>query len=76
MIAHGDRCTVTNVRCVECLADYAIMYNREDMVDWLSGSKPIQDALPYLSASEREILISGICGNCFDKMFPPLDNDN
>ena len=29
----------------------------------------IQDAMPYLSDGEREILISGICNNCFDEMF-------
>lgn len=28
----------------------------------------IQDAMPSLSASDREFLISGICGVCFDLM--------
>ena len=31
----------------------------------------IQNAMPNLSADDRELLISGICGPCFDKMFPP-----
>jgi hypothetical protein len=35
---------------------------------WQSGDY-IQDALPMLSADERELLISGICGHCFDTMF-------
>jgi hypothetical protein len=52
-----------------------IFYNREDMVDWLSGSLPIQDAMPYLTIGERELLISGTCNDCFDILFPSLDND-
>ena len=57
-------------------AKYSIIYNREDMVDWLSGKGFIQDSLPYLTMDERELLISRTCGNCFDKMFPPdLDID-
>ena len=44
------------------------MVNGQDVVDW-KGGKYIQDAMPYLSADERELLISGTCGTCFDKMF-------
>lgn len=29
----------------------------------------VQDVAPHLSADDRELLISGICGTCFDKMF-------
>ena len=32
-----------------------------------------QDALPELSCDERELLISGTCGACFDKLFPSED---
>lgn len=61
--------------CNICGKSYVISFNRQDMIDWLSGSLPIQDALPYLTAGERELLISGTCGPCFDILFPPLDND-
>ena len=44
------------------------MVNLHDMGRWQNGSL-IQDAMPYLSADERELLISGTCGTCFDKMF-------
>jgi hypothetical protein len=72
MVAAVDnRNDVAKVDCRMCDAVYALVYNREDMLDWLSGSKFIQDALPYLSDSERELLISHTCGNCFDKLFPP-----
>lgn len=33
------------------------------------GGELIQRCFPQLTPDEREILISGICGDCFDKMF-------
>lgn len=35
---------------------------------WLRGEL-IQNALPELSVDDRELLMSGICGECFDKLF-------
>lgn len=71
----NNRTNIADVRCTSCEYYYTIFYNREDMLNWLSGSMSIQDAMPYLTCGEREILLSGICGSCFDIMFPPLDND-
>lgn len=55
-------------RCSECQHDYVIYVNRFDYVRWQAGAK-IQDVMSYLSADERELLISGICGKCFDEIF-------
>lgn len=33
----------------------------------------VQDIFPYLSKGDREILISGICGLCFDQLFCSYD---
>lgn len=38
-------------------------YNR-----YLSGKGHIQNALPDLSAEERELLITGICEECWKKL--------
>ena len=35
----------------------------------------IQDAFPNMSADHREMLISGTCPVCWDKMFPEEDYD-
>lgn len=70
----NNRTGIADVRCVHCGMYFTIFYNIEDMSDWLSGSRPIQDAMPYLTAGERELFISGTCSTCFDFMFPPLDN--
>lgn len=42
---------------------------------WMSGSVNIQRAMPRVPAAERELLISGTCGSCFDEMFPPGEED-
>jgi len=75
MIATDGRTDSCNVQCRLCGRTYSLLYNRQDMVDWLNGSLFIQDAMPYLSASERELLISATCGDCFDKLFPAPDLD-
>lgn len=69
------RDTICEAFCKHCGAEYILTVNKSDMYDWYSGSLPIQQALHYLSASERELILSGTCGDCFDKMFPPLDSD-
>jgi len=57
--------------CRLCGKLVEMLVNSKDLSDWKSEKKYIQDAMPYLSDSEREILISKTCGECFDKMFPP-----
>jgi hypothetical protein len=41
----------------------------EQLKAWRNGML-IQDAMPHLSPGDRELLISGICGSCFDELFP------
>ena len=36
---------------------------------FFSGELSVQKAFPYLSATNREILISGICADCQEKIF-------
>ena len=62
--------------CQFCQVDHVVMADQMDVANWENGAL-IQDALPYLSADDRELLISGTCGACFDKMFPPdPENDD
>ena len=58
-----------NVRCNLCSKEYNIIADRNDMEAWVSGDKYIQDALAYLSAAERELLISQTCGICWDILY-------
>ena len=41
---------------------------------WLAGEH-IQDVFPELSASERELLISGLHAECFEELFPPDEDE-
>ena len=77
MVAHitGDSRLPTLIPCVQCGQEFTVYVSSQDMRDWLAGSGYIQDLMPYLSPAERELLISGTCGPCFDSMFS-LDMDD
>jgi hypothetical protein len=68
-----NRTGITDIQCAMCGQFYQIFYNRQDMIDWLSGKVSIQVAMPYLTAGERELFISQTCDSCFDLLFPHLD---
>ena len=57
-----------NVRCWKCESVITIQAALEDIQAWQDGTM-VKDAMPYLNAGERELLISRTCDPCFDKMF-------
>jgi len=63
---------VVAVPCRLCQETTDLKVNFQGFVNWKSGEL-IQDALPELSCDERELLISGTCGTCFDELFPSED---
>lgn len=71
-----NRSHVMDVECWRCGVFTSIILNIEDLVDWMSGDGAIEDILYYLSANERELLLSNTCGKCFDNLFHPLDIDD
>lgn len=54
--------------CPFCGEKMALPVPKDEFDAWQSGV-PVQKAFPYLSAEEREFIISGICENCWEKMF-------
>jgi len=54
--------------CPFCGEYHEVEVPFDGYMEWQNGVL-IQDALPMLSANEREILISGICPDCWEKMF-------
>ena len=60
--------------CIKCGAMHDIVADPDDFAAWAKGTL-IQDAMPYMSADERELLISSICGLCFDMMFGEGEDD-
>ena len=55
-------------QCRCCGKVERIVANVNDFIAWQGGSL-IQDAMPYLSAGGRELLVSKTCEPCFDAMF-------
>lgn len=58
--------------CQVCTGVTTLEISKADLFEWKAGMH-IQNALPYLSAAERELVKTGICGPCFDKVTGPED---
>lgn len=54
--------------CAICGKGRTVKVSKVGYDRWLKGEL-IQNALPELSVDDRELLMSGICGECFDKIF-------
>lgn len=54
--------------CPFCGNSFVLSVDEDDYLAWRGGML-VQDAFPYLSAEERELLISGICPECWEKTF-------
>ena len=65
-INYKEVCVFTT--CPFCGRENEVEVNHMDYLDWQNGELA-QDAFPYISANEREMLISGCCPRCWDKMF-------
>lgn len=63
--------SVIKARCFTCNNVFEIAVNKNDYYAWKRGTL-IQNAFPYLTADDRELLISHTCGKCFDAMFGPF----
>lgn len=67
--------TVITHNCPGCMHPGRVPdLDPEKVNRWLAGEH-IQDVMPELSADTRELLISGVHGDCFDAMFPPDEDD-
>ena len=54
--------------CRFCGTTHTLTVDINDYFNWQEGTH-IQDAMPYLTPAERELLISQTCQTCWDKMF-------
>ena len=72
-INYKEVCVVSY--CPFCGKGHEVEVNDMDYLDWKDGASA-QDAFPYLSASERELLISGICPTCWDKTFGDAEEES
>lgn len=61
-------------KCPFCGEYHEVLVSEADFAAW-QGGELVQDAFPYLSAGEREILLSGICSTCWAESFGEEDED-
>lgn len=59
---------LVELQCPFCGGNHSVTVNAEAYMDWLNGDL-IQRAMPELSETEREQLISQMCPTCQDKIF-------
>lgn len=63
-------CILTH--CDICKRDDHVHVHEEDYKRWRKDTH-IQVAFPYLSAGEREMLMTGMHDACFDNLFAGMD---
>ena len=57
--------------CRFCGTTHTLTVDINDYFSWQEGTH-VQDAMPYLTPAERELLISQTCQACWDKMMAGL----
>lgn len=70
----GEKILSLAVKCRTCGEYIYLSVREQDYNEWV-GDNPrhVQDVFPYLNASEREMLITQTCGDCWNKMFRSID---
>ena len=61
-------------RCPMCGKEFGIEMSDEQYEKYTKGTEFIQDIFPEFTPAQREVLITGICEDCWDKLFP-LEED-
>lgn len=57
--------------CPLCKKEHQVIVDKHDWIAYKTKGKLCQDAFPYLSPCEREMLITGTCPECWDTLFKP-----
>ena len=65
----GEHFYVFTGPCMMTGKDHTVKVHGPSLFKWRNSSKPIQAALPDLSAGDREFLITGTSPDGWDKMF-------
>lgn len=64
------------VHCRLCHKEHILKVRVQDYIAFDMPNRPhIQDIFPYLTPAERELLISGTCEECWNKMFGGEDDE-
>ena len=61
-------------KCKICKEEFDLEVTASQLFQLKQGAL-VQNVFPYLNADERELIISGICGQCYDKLFENDENE-
>lgn len=63
--------------CPVCKEQHKVTVNEFDLEEYMNPqrTRKVQDIFPYLSAEDRELLISGTCSSCFNALFGGNDDE-
>ena len=62
------------LQCMYCDYEETITIAEALYIAWHNGML-IQDAFPFLTAGQRELMLSNTCDTCWNKFFPEDDDD-
>jgi hypothetical protein len=62
------------ITCVRCRKVYEVPVTEQQLAAWNAGML-IQRAMPNLPPAQRELLMTHICGICFDALFNSHDDE-
>lgn len=68
MTVHPDSITLVVAQCPLCGDSAAVPVGTAAYQSWRAGTL-VQNAFPDLSRADRERLITGICGTCWDDLW-------
>lgn len=57
------------VECKYCNKIHKMPVFKKDLEEYNKGEKLVQECFPYISPEYRELLISGMCPECWDKLY-------
>ena len=64
------------ITCWHCNRLFFVNVEKTDHDFWLERLGLAQDIFHYLSAGERELIISRTCDTCFDELFPQDEDED
>lgn len=69
--------TVHTDTCMVCSKKGTVIVPEKEWLDYQSPTRPfIQNALKSVDSAEREQIMTGTHGPCWDKMWEDVDDDN
>ncbi len=76
VLSRSNDDVVLQVVCVTCEKPKQLTVTTEQARELASSARRnIQFVLPDMPRAQRELLITGTCGACWNELFPPLPSD-